>query len=176
MNLTSGQNNRFSDPRWNNGHGEYIVLYLAMDYCVPFREVVTREVTFPILDVILEEFRLCEVRSNRNLRLVDITGAGLTWIGADARLSCGHHQVSQLWSLEFWRYDLSIDGIYYRSRLDPSRYCVALYRDRTLDRHLQFHQIGTNLAELNDELDDILQEYRYEYEPSEPSQDNAEIS
>lgn len=61
------------------------------------------------------------------LRLVDLTGEGLARLGADARLLTGDYHTAQQWSLALWRHPEQPDGICYRSRHDPSRWCIAAY-------------------------------------------------
>lgn len=53
-------------------------------------------------------------------------------MGADERLCAGQHAVSQRWSLTFWSHPSNPDGLYYRARHDPSRFCVAVF-DRSAD-------------------------------------------
>lgn len=39
----------------------------------------------------------------------------------------GDYQVAQRWSLALRNHPSSPDGLYYRSRYDPERYCLAIY-------------------------------------------------
>ena len=70
---------------------------------------------------------LARIESNRPLRLVDLTGAGLARLGADERLCAGDYDVAQRWALALFRHPERPDGLYYRSRHDPSRLCIAIY-------------------------------------------------
>ncbi|MDJ0732074.1 MAG: RES family NAD+ phosphorylase [Crocosphaera sp.] len=65
------------------------------------------------------------------MSLVDVTGNGLTLLDADARLLTGNYDISQKWSKALQDHPSNPDGIYYRSRHDPSRFCLALYQERT---------------------------------------------
>jgi len=58
---------------------------------------------------------------------VDLTGPGLNRIGADNRLSTGDYQTSQRWALAFHAHPEQPDGLLYRSRHDPERFCVAIF-------------------------------------------------
>ena len=78
---------------------------------------------------------LAEITSLRSLRLVDLTGAGLARIGADARLTSetdNGYALSQRWALSLHEHPDRPDGLLYRSRHDPSRLCAAIF-DRAED-------------------------------------------
>jgi hypothetical protein len=166
--------NRFSDPREIDNSNKYGVLYAALDYYASFREVVTRQTTYTIFNENLSEFKLSQIYCNRGLNLVDLTGAGLTWIDADARLNSGAYRVCQAWGLEFWQYSNQIDGIYYLSRFDPSHYCVALYSERVIEENdISYHIITENLANLGG-LDRLLDYYKYSTE-EEPLGSDGDI-
>ena len=64
--------------------------------------------------------------------MVDLTGPGLARLGADERLCAGGHAVAQRWALALWTHPSRPDGLYFRARHDPSRFCVAIY-DRAAD-------------------------------------------
>lgn len=70
---------------------------------------------------------MSQLQSQRQLSLVDLTGSGLARIGADARLCNGEHRLAQKWALSLWSHPENVDGIYYRARHDPSRYCAAIF-------------------------------------------------
>ena len=73
------------------------------------------------------------VRADRPLRLVDLTGEGLFRVGADEGLSAGRaYRLAQRWALAFWQHPARPDGLYYRSRHDPSRFSAAIF-DRASD-------------------------------------------
>lgn len=69
---------------------------------------------------------LSEFRSERHLRLVDLTGPGLARLGADARLFAGDHGQARQWSRAFYSHPDRVDGIYYPVRHDPSRVAAAV--------------------------------------------------
>ncbi len=115
-------NNRFDDP-----HRKYGVLYLGCDESSSFRETVKFNQKNLIDQHWLKERCISKIGINRGLTLVDLTANGLTQINADGRLSTGSYQIAQLWSLAFYHHPSQPDGIYYRSRKDPSLYCIALF-------------------------------------------------
>lgn len=120
---------RFDDPEAKLG-----VLYLAADPACAFIETIgqalgRRVVTAPELAL----HRLSEVHPPRSLRLVDLTGAGLSRIGADARLFAGDHAVARQWSVALFRHPAAPDGILYPARHDPSLRAAAVF-DRVKGR------------------------------------------
>jgi hypothetical protein len=59
--------------------------------------------------------------------LVDLSGPGLTSIGADARLSTGDYRVAQRWSRALWQHPQQPDGLLYISRHNPKLVCAAIF-------------------------------------------------
>jgi hypothetical protein len=102
----------------------------------------------------------------RELKLIDLSGAGLTMIGADSRIITGSNfPLSQSWSQTLYEHPANVDGLYYRSCYDPSRFCVMLYENRVKPADLQEQRITQN--NLLDEsfattLQQILDEYQYQ--------------
>lgn len=96
--------------RFDAPHGEYGVLYAAADVHSAFVETFGWRTGERVID------------------LVDLAAAGLTRLGADARLSAGEsYATARRWALALWRHPAQPDGLHYRARHDPSRYCIALY-------------------------------------------------
>jgi RES domain len=56
----------------------------------------------------------------------------LARIGADNRLGTGDYRIAQRWSHVLWVHPDEPDGMFYRSRHDPSRTCLAIF-DRAAD-------------------------------------------
>lgn len=103
---------------------------------------------------------MSEIKAEYDLKLVDLTGEGLTWLEADGRLLTGSYEIAQQWTLFLFTHPSLPDGIYYRSRHDPSRFAVAVYSRREQD----FQQL--NCWELvskdyQDKLAKILNTYQY---------------
>jgi chromosome partitioning protein len=135
--------NRSNNSRFSSPDGEYGILYAGMDDIATFLAIFgDRLANSQTLDLeALESMRLSQFCLQRNLRLVDLTGAGLALIGGDARVITGSYQLSQSWSQTLYHHEAKIDGIYYRSRHDPSRFCVALYENRLIPTDLQVQRV-----------------------------------
>lgn len=115
--------NRFDDPL-----AQFGVLYLGSDPHCSFIETFGQDPGKDYVTVSsLRKRSLCQVEFHRPLQLVDLTGPGLAWLGADGRLCSGDHAVAQRWSRALWRHPSKPDGLIYRARHDPSRSCLALY-------------------------------------------------
>jgi hypothetical protein len=119
---TSGLN-RFDAPA-----SEFGVLYVAADPHGAFIETFGRRLGETRVELVHVASRtLSQVDQTRPLHLVDITGAGLPQMGADARLGTGDYRLSRRWSLALYEHPEQPDGILYRSRHDPSRICAAIF-------------------------------------------------
>lgn len=119
----SSGHNRFDAPT-----GEYGILYLGSDAHCAFIETYGQATGINIVTARELAGRcLSRVEALRPLTLVDLTGPGLAQLGADERLCAGDHSVAQRWALALWTHPSQPDGLYYRARHDPSRFCVALY-------------------------------------------------
>jgi chromosome partitioning protein len=157
---------RFASPE-----GEYGVLYATLDVYAAFLEVI-RTIESKIVPVdILKRRSLSKLYPQRDLKLVNISGIGLVSIGADSRIYTGSYQISQSWSQTFYEHPDRVDGIYYPSRYDSSRYCVALYESRILPGDLQEQRVTEdNLLDRSFELDlrQILDHYGYEIDDDYP--------
>jgi RES domain len=165
---------RSNQSRFNALAGEYGILYAGLDNCVAFRETSRVYSDTPIPRDFLAPNCLSVIYPQRDLILVDLSGAGLTKIGADARLITGTYSLSQVWSQALYNHADRIDGLYYRSRFDPSRFCVALYDDRVSPAELKEERITSdNLLDrsFEPELEQILDEYGYQLD----DEDNPEI-
>jgi hypothetical protein len=118
---------RFDDPA-----GTYGVLYLGSDVCCAFVETFGdsqgQDGAIEIGASELDRKCLSYVILPGDLRVVDLTGSGLANIGADARVTCGTpYHIPQIWSRALYEHPSEPDGIYYRSRHDPSRTSLALF-------------------------------------------------
>ena len=138
------------------------IIYLGIDEYAAFRETIGRFSQYRLISSEeLEKRRVSEVKSNRDLSLVDLTGKGLTLLDADTRLLTGNYQIAQQWSKALQDHPSNPDGIYYRSRHDPSRFCLALYQVQTSS----ILQVTNTYDFMSDEylhrLANILDEYEY---------------
>ena len=119
---------RSGRSRFDAPEKEYGVLYMAQDEFCAFRETIGRFSRYRLISQeVLQQRCLSEIRADSPLTLVDLTGAGLTHLDADGRLFTGDYKRAQAWGLAFYHHPAQPDGIYYRSRHDPSRFCLALY-------------------------------------------------
>ena len=138
------------------------VIYLAMDEWGAFRETIGRFSKYRLISrEELSKRRLSEVISERALSLVDLTANGLTLLDADARLLTGSYDIAQQWSSALQKHPSKPDGIYYRSRHDPSRFCLALYKIRTSSILTVTNTYDFLSDEYTNRLGLILDEYQY---------------
>ena len=138
------------------------IIYLGIDEYVAFRETIGRFSQYRLISgEEAEKRRMTEVKSKRSLSLVDLTGKGLTLLDADARLFTGSYQISQQWSKALQDHPENPDGIYYRSRHDPSRFCLALYQIRTGSTLKTINTYDFLSDEYVNRLAAILEEYQY---------------
>jgi hypothetical protein len=115
--------NRFDAPS-----GQYGALYVAADAYAAFIETFGRELGRRRIEAAQVASRaLARVDQIRPLRLVDLTGPGLSLIGADSRLAAASYDLSQRWALALYEHPDQPDGLLYRSRHDPSRLCAAIF-------------------------------------------------
>jgi hypothetical protein len=145
---------------------EYGTLYLAEDIFGAFRETVSRSIYQRVSEKNLISRCLSTVSANRDLRLADLTGQGLTIIGADARMTTdgyNHYQVSRQWAMALWKHSTAIDGLYYRSRYDPSKICIVLFGDRVFVDNLSEKRVNSTLLDIDfiPELIKVLDLYGY---------------
>ena len=124
---------RSDRTRFDAPAGQFGVLYVAADVHGAFIETFGRNLGLRLLG--MHDFatrELSTITQLRPIRLVDLTSAGLSMIGADSRLASGSYDLSQRWALAFHDHPDQPDGILYRSRHDPSRLCAAIF-DRAAD-------------------------------------------
>jgi RES domain len=156
---------RGNGSRFNSTTAEYGVLYAALDSFAAFRETYRLDRFTPIGRDFLEQRYLSTVKPQRELKLVNLAGAELTHIGADARLTTGSYLISQPWSKALYNHIDKVDGLFYRSRFDPSKFCVAMYENRVSPESLPEERVtANNLLDVlfAPTLQQILDEYQYE--------------
>lgn len=167
---------RFNDPQGRNPEqksASYGVMYAALDKLVALRETIELTDLRMIMVETLEKQCLSRLYLRRDLILVDLSGAGLARMGADARLSTitnEEYQIPQAWSRAFYEHPDQVDGIYYRSRYDPNGLCVALF-DRRMTQADFWEQRVTknNLLDPSfvNNLLEFLAQYGYERDDNE---------
>lgn len=116
--------NRFDAPG-----AEYGVMYVAADLHGAAIETFGRSYSAAISVGSLGVTGFAQIRSSRELHLIDLVeSGGLTRIGADARLcSDCDYSLTQKWSKAIYDHPASVDGIFYRSRLDYARFACAIF-------------------------------------------------
>jgi hypothetical protein len=147
--------------RFDAPQGEYGILYAAIDEHCAFRETIGRFSQYRLISTeVLSQRRMSDLEANRDVKLVDLTGTGLTWLEADGRLFTGSYKIAQQWSSSFYTHPSKPDGIYYRSRHDPSRTCVAVYSRKKLDFKV-IKSWDLISEDYRDRLAKILNTYQY---------------
>jgi len=141
-----GSQHRFDDPR-----GQYGILYAStspegafVETCIRDERPGNNRVLFPAF---LEQRRLVRIAWPTPLRLVDLTGPGLSFLDADGRLMTVGYTVSQKWARALWSHRDSPDGILYCSRFNLSLRSIALF-DR-LRSGARWEDLGSLLAPHN---------------------------
>ncbi len=123
LHFGGGPERRFAAPA-----SEYGVLYAADSPHCAFLETFGRELGVRIVrEAVLLEYCLTEVHPLEVVRLVDLTGARLRGLGADARLPHGDHPLTQRWSRALWSHPERTDGICWHSRLNDERLALGLF-------------------------------------------------
>lgn len=144
-------NNRFDAP-----HAEFGVMYVGADLHCALVETYGRSHSKAITVSSLSDRGLAQIRTSRDLHLIDLAeSGGLTRMGADSRLcSDRDYRLTYIWSKAIYNHPALVDGIFYRSCLDPARFACAIF-DRasdvvTADRlgSLALPRHATDLAEV----------------------------
>lgn len=148
--------------RFNAPDAEYKVLYLGGDEYCAFIETLghsTGSNTITMSE--LAQRCLCTVTSDRPLAVVDLTGSGLAQLSCDNRLSTTEdYKLAQRWAVALWNHDAQPDGIYYRSRHDPSLYSLALFERAKDVIHEDQRWVLADSANI-DLLRDLLDKYKF---------------
>jgi hypothetical protein len=114
--------NRFDAP-----NAEYGVLYAADTFDGAFIETFGDVSPKTVSVNSLTARGVAAVLPLRELRLVDLAGAGLAQLGLDARIWTDDHALSQEWSHGLWAHPSEPDGIWYVARHDGNERSVALF-------------------------------------------------
>ena len=130
--------------RFDNPQAEYGILYVALEIEGAFIECFGRtHGAIAVSQAALRKRNLFTIESDRPLMLVDLWGASLVKIGADARLASGSYLAARHWASAIWSHPQRVDGICYRSRHDDTRLCCAIF-DRAAES-LREQNLGTLL-------------------------------
>lgn len=149
------------DRRFDPPTPAYRVLYVASDAHGAFIETLGHQTGLRLITMsALQSRGVVILRCRTPLRLVDLTGAGLAQLGADERLCAGVYPMAQRWSLALFPHPTKPDGLFYRSRHDPSRSCAAIFH-RAARKVTVDHQLALIDPQLSSVLADILRTYGF---------------
>lgn len=155
--------NRFDAPADPSGRRPFGVLYVGRDAHGAFIETFGHDTGKNLVEVArLAQRGLARVTVDRALRLVDLRGDGLARLGADNALAAGEdYAVAQAWSGALHDHPRKPDGVVYRSRHDPSRFCAALFDH--VAPHVRARPVGSSLADPRNikRLADLLDTYGF---------------
>ncbi len=149
--------NRFDAPA-----AEFGVLYVARDAHGAFIETFGHETGARfVTEKELRARALAVISTRRPLRLADFRAEGLARMGADGQLTSGaDYDLARRWARAIHDHPRKPDGILYRARHDPARFCAAIF-DRA-ERQLRVTSTGTLSARRHRAvLADILTTYRF---------------
>lgn len=152
---TSGKG-RFDGP--DQGYG---ILYVGEDVCAAFIECFGRKPQQErnISEQLIRSRNLFEINSSKSLTFADLTGTGLNIIGASLDIIYGDKLISRKWARAIFSHPSHVDGIKYRSRLDPNKYNYGIF-DRAKN-YLSENDTG-NLVDCHSQsLGEILNLYKY---------------
>jgi hypothetical protein len=114
--------------RFDAPGGEFGVCYVGKSRDAAFIETFGQTTGNRFVQVSELKIRgLTKIDTLQPLQLVNLTGAGLSHIGADERLCSGSHPISRRWSAALYSNRHKPDGLLYRARHDPSQLCAALF-------------------------------------------------
>ncbi len=144
--------------RFDSAAGRFGVLYAAFSFDCSFAEVLLRNPARRIVSLPEVEARSFAVLGlDAGIRLVDLTGPGLSRLGLDARFLSGGYDACGAWADALHDHPERPAGILYPSRFDPSERCVALF-DRVAARlHLTADSVP--LGELLPDVGAVLDRY-----------------
>ncbi len=114
--------------RFDGAAARFGMLYAGTGREAALVETLLREPSRPAVAISEVAARALSVLvADRPLRLVDLTGPGLSRLGLDARLANGPSDTCGRRSDALEAHPDAPDGILYPSRLDPSLSCAALF-------------------------------------------------
>jgi len=114
--------------RFDSASGRFGVLYAAKDLAGALVETLLRNPqrhSVPLTKMV--ERSATELECTRNLRFVQLHGAGLQQVGADNSISTGPYDPCGHWADALWDHQDCPDGVEYLSRHDPDRVCWAVF-------------------------------------------------
>jgi hypothetical protein len=104
------------------------VFYAGQQFEGAFAETILRNPQMRLVSQAYVAHRaVSEVTANRDLRLVDFHGAGLSAVGLTNAISTGPYNPCWVWSDYLWSHRDRPDGIAYASRHDPRQICYGFF-------------------------------------------------
>lgn len=120
--------------RFDSASGAFGVLYAGLSFAGALAETLLRN---PGRRMVAHEQiasrASSQIRSPRDLRLVQLHGAGLQRVGCDNAISTGPYDPCGLWADALWSHPVAPDGLAFRSRHDPGELCLAIFERGDLD-------------------------------------------
>lgn len=114
--------------RYGSPSGRCRALYAALDFDTAFAETLLRNPARRLASVGEVAARAVSVlRPARALRLVDLTGGGLSRLGLDARFLSGPYKACGAAAEAWFGHAQAPDGLLTPSRFDASGRCVTLF-------------------------------------------------
>ena len=151
--------------RWDSPSGTFGVLYAARAFAGAFAETVLRNPALLLVSLAEIEARALSVLSiTAAIRLVDLTGPGLSQLGLDVRILSGPYDVCGAWSDALHGHPQAPAGILYPSRFDPAQVCLALF-DR-IAVHVEAITVPVPLGDMLADVAGVLDRYGKALDPA----------
>ena len=147
--------------RFDGKEQSYRILYTGSDVYAAFIECFGREPQEErnISEALVKSRNLFKITSSQPLIFADITGEGLNIIGASLDSIYGEHIIARQWAEAIFLHPQQVDGIKYRSRLDPSKFNYGIF-DRAKE-YMSENNIGNLVDAHPNILAEILDCYQY---------------
>jgi len=140
--------------RFDSLTGAFGVLYAGAQFEGAFAETVLRN---PRRRLVSQRYvaqrAVSELAANRDLKLADFRGPGLSAVGLTNAISTGPYTPCWAWSDYLWSHPDRPDGIAYISRHDPQQTCYAVFeRTDVAFRSGPATQLAASLPAIRDVL------------------------
>jgi hypothetical protein len=144
--------------RFDSLSGRFGVLYAAQKFEGAFAETILRNPRRSLVSLAEIEARALSALSiTDHIRLVDLTGPGLSQLGLDARFLSGPYEICGTWADAFHDHPSALAGILYPSRFDPAQHCVGLFS--RLAPHIDAMTAPALLGEMLPDVAAVLDRY-----------------
>lgn len=151
--------------RWDSPSGAFGTLYAARGFAGAFAETVLRNpAQLLVSQAEIEARALSTLAITAPTLLVDLTGAGLSQLGLDARILSGPYDSCGAWADALHAHPAAPAGILYPSRFNPAQLCAALF-DRTTS-HIEILGLPTPLRDMPSEVAAVLDAHGKALDPT----------